>query len=111
MSSITSHLDRTFAALADPHRRDILERVSQGPATASELAAPSGLTLTGVLKHVRALEDACLVETTKVGRVRWCHLTPNALEPAASWIASRQRLWHRRLDRFQAHVEGDGPEA
>ena len=108
---MTSQLDRTFAALADPRRRDILERVSRGPATASELAAPAGMTLTGVLKHVRALEEARLVETTKVGRVRWCHLTPDALEPAATWIASRQRLWDRRLDRFQAHVEDDGSKA
>lgn len=104
-------LDRTFAALADPHRREILERVSQGPATASELAKPSGLTLTGVLKHVRALEEARLVETFKVGRVRWCHLTPGALDPAATWITSRRRLWDRRLERFQAHVERDGEEA
>ena len=98
-------LDRTFAALADPHRRDILERLSQGPVAASQLAEPLGMTVTGVLKHVHALEDARLVTTRKVGRTRWCQLTPDALDTAATWISTRRRLWDRRLDRFQAHVE------
>jgi DNA-binding transcriptional ArsR family regulator len=105
MSSVIAELDRTFAALADPNRRDILERVSRGPKAASELAGPLGMTLTGVLKHVHALEDAHLVTTYKIGRTRWCRLAPNALEPAAAWISSRRRLWDRRLDRFATHVE------
>jgi DNA-binding transcriptional ArsR family regulator len=105
MSSVTVGLDRTFAALADPHRRDILDRLSQGPVAASQLAEPLGMTVTGVLKHVHALEDARLVTTHKVGRTRWCQLTPDALATAATWISTRRRLWDRRLDRFQAHVE------
>jgi DNA-binding transcriptional ArsR family regulator len=105
MSSVKDQLDSTFAALADPHRREILERVSRGPVAASKLAEPLGMTVTGVLKHLRALEHAHLVTTRKVGRTRWCQLAPDALDTAATWISSRRRLWDRRLDRFQAHVE------
>lgn len=104
MSSATSDLDRTFAALADPHRREILDRVSRGPLSASQLAHPLGITVTGVLKHVSALEDAKLLTTRKVGRTRWCQLAPDPLDDAASWISSRRRLWHRRLDRFESHL-------
>jgi DNA-binding transcriptional ArsR family regulator len=108
MSSVILDLDRTFAALADPHRREILERVSRGPIAASPLAASLGMTVTGVLKHLHALEDAQLVTTRKVGRTRWCQLAPDALDNAATWISSRRRLWDRRLDRFQAHLEEHG---
>ena len=103
MSSVTL-LNRTFVALADPHRRDILERVSRGPATTTELAGPLGISLTGVLKHVHTLEDARLVTTYKVGRTRWCRLTPDGLDTAGTWIASRRRVWDQRLDRFEAHL-------
>lgn len=101
-------LDRTFTALADPHRREILERVSLGPIAASPLATSLGMSVTGVLKHLHALEDANLVTTDKVGRTRWCRLTPDGLDTAATWISSRRRLWDRRLDRFQAHLEQQG---
>ena len=97
-------LDRTFAALADPHRRAILDRLGSGPVSASELAAPLDMTLTGVLKHVRALEEADLVSTYKQGRTRWCRLTPRALDDAAGWIEHRRRLWQGRLDRFERLV-------
>jgi DNA-binding transcriptional ArsR family regulator len=106
MSSVTGELDRTFAALADPHRRDILERVSHGPVSASELAAPLGMTVTGVLKHVHVLEDARFITTRKVGRTRWCQLAPSdPLGTAAKWISSRRHVWERRLDRFEAHLD------
>lgn len=104
MGSVTGDLDRTFAALADPARREILDRVSRAPASASELAEPLHMTLTGVLKHVRALEEARLVETFKQGRTRWCRISPRALDPAARWIDSRRQLWERRLDRFEQQV-------
>jgi DNA-binding transcriptional ArsR family regulator len=105
MSSVTAELDRAFAALADPHRRDILDRLSRGPIAASQLAKPLGMTVTGVLKHLHALEDAKLVTTHKVGRTRLCQLTPEALDTPATWIAERRRVWNRRFDRFQAHLE------
>lgn len=91
-----------FTALADPSRRDILDRVSRGSMTASQLAEPLAISVTGVLKHIRALEDAHLVTTRKVGRARWCELAPGGLDTAASWMSSRRRLWDGRLNRFQA---------
>ncbi|HEY8590330.1 MAG TPA: metalloregulator ArsR/SmtB family transcription factor [Naasia sp.] len=96
-------LDRTFAALADPTRRAILVRLGTGPATLGELAEPSGMTITGLAKHVRVLEDAGLVETEKVGRTRQCRLGEERLEGAMSWIAYYQRLWERRLDGLDAY--------
>lgn len=71
----------------------------------SELAGPLGMSLPGVLKHVRALEEARLVETQKRGRTRWCQLGPRPLDDAATWIDARRRLWDRRIDRFEAHLE------
>lgn len=93
-------MDQVFAAIADPKRREILDRVSRGSLTASELAAPLGISVTGVLKHLRTLEEARLVTTRKVGRARWCELTPGGLDSATDWMSKRQQLWNRRLDRF-----------
>ncbi len=93
-------LDRTFFALSDPTRRQILERLGSGPATIGELAQPFGLTLNGVKKHVRILEDVELVITMKVGRARQCRLGPARLDDARSWIDEYRRSWEARLDRF-----------
>jgi DNA-binding transcriptional ArsR family regulator len=98
-------MDRTFSALADPHRREILDRLGAGPLSISELAGPLDMSLPGVLKHVRALEEARLVETHKHGRTRWCQLTRRPLDEAAEWIEQRRVRWERRLDRFGQHVE------
>jgi DNA-binding transcriptional ArsR family regulator len=97
-------LDRAFSALADAHRRQILDRLGDGPLSISELAGPLGMSLPGVLKHVRALEQAHLVETHKEGRTRWCQLCKRPLDHAASWIDERRRLWDRRIDRFETHL-------
>jgi DNA-binding transcriptional ArsR family regulator len=101
----SSTLDRTFFALSDPTRRGILERLTRAPATLSELAAPFGLTLNGVKKHVGILEDVDLVVTTKVGRARECRLGPAQLDDATQWIDEYRRSWEGRLDRFGAYVE------
>lgn len=98
-------LDRTFFALSDPTRRRILELLAARPATIGELAEPFGLTLNGVKKHVRVLEDADLVITAKVGRARECRLGPAQLQDAARWIEEYRRAWQERLDRFGAYVE------
>ena len=95
-------LDRTFAALSDTTRRDILERLGRGPASVSELAEPFGMSLTGLKKHVRVLEDARLVTTEKVGRTRICRLGPDRLDDAVDWIGLYRRQWHRRLDGIEA---------
>ena len=93
-------IDRTFAALADPTRRDVLERLGRGPATITELAEPYGISLTGMKKHVRVLEDAELVTTEKVGRARTCDLGPRGLEDIEGWMTTYRRMLDGRLDRF-----------
>ena len=98
-------LDRTFFALADPTRRGILDRLARAPATLSELAAPFGLTLNGIKKHVEILEEVDLVVTAKVGRTRECRLGAAHLDDAAQWIEAYRRSWEQRLDRFGAYVE------
>jgi DNA-binding transcriptional ArsR family regulator len=93
-------IDRTFAALADPTRRGILERLGRGSATISELAEPFGISLTGMKKHVRVLEDAELVTTEKVGRARLCSVGPRRLEDVQEWTQTYRRMLEERLDRF-----------
>ena len=98
-------LDRTFSALSDPTRRDILERLTWGPASISELTRPTGISLPGMLKHVRILEEANLVTTEKRGRTRECRLGPEQMDDATTWIESQRRQWERRLDRLEAIIE------
>lgn len=105
MAQRSQGLDRTFSALADAHRRQILDRLGDGPVSISDLAVPLGMSLPGVLKHVRALEAAELVETRKHGRTRWCRLGERPLDNASAWIEERRTLWSRRLDRFGLSLE------
>jgi DNA-binding transcriptional ArsR family regulator len=93
-------LDKTFAALSDPTRREMLQRLGTGSATISELAAPFAITLTGAKKHVRVLEEAQLVSTQKVGRSRRCELGPRRLDDAHDWIETYRRMLDERLDRL-----------
>jgi DNA-binding transcriptional ArsR family regulator len=95
-------LDQAFAALSDSTRRDVLARLGDGPATVSELAEPAGMTVTGMAKHIKVLEDAGLVTTEKVGRTRQCSLGAERLDDAMAWISFYQRLWERRLDGLEA---------
>jgi DNA-binding transcriptional ArsR family regulator len=90
-------VDRAFAALADPTRRAVLERLVTGSATVSELAEPFGMSLTGMKKHIKRLEEAELVTTEKIGRARRCMLAPYAFEGISTWL--------QRLDRFAQVVE------
>ena len=99
------HLDRTFAAIADPTRRRILELLGDGSATISELAEPFGMSLTGLKKHVGVLEGAGLVTTEKVGRERRCSLGTRGLEDARLWVVGYQRMLEDRLDRFGELLE------
>src|SRR5213078_3155100 len=93
-------IDHTFAALADPTRRGVLERLGRGSATITELAEPFGISLTGMKKHVRVLEDAELVTTDKVGRTRLCTVGPRRLEDVHAWTQTYRRMLDERLDRF-----------
>lgn len=101
-------LDRVFGALGDANRRTILDRVAGGPVSISALAVPLGLSLPGVLKHVRVLEDAELVVTRKVGRTRMCELRARPLDEVAMWVDGRRRRWELLLDHLAAHVAEPG---
>ena len=105
MVQYQQQLDRTFAALSDPTRRGILERLGSGSATISELAEPFGISLTGMKKHVRVLEDADLVRTEKVGRARVCVLGPQDLDSVQRWIVSYRLMLEERLDRLGELLE------
>ena len=105
MVQYQQEVDRTFAALADPTRRRVLERLGQGRATITELAEPFGISLTGMKKHVRILEEAELVTTEKVGRVRWCSAGPRRLEDVQQWTQAYRRMLDERLDRFEQMLE------
>ena len=98
-------IDRTFAALADPTRRTVLERLARGSATISELAAPFEISLAGMKKHVRVLEEAELVTTEKVGRARHCSLGPQRLEDVQAWVDTYRSMLEERLDRFGELLE------
>lgn len=98
-------LDHAFAAVADPTRRGILQRLGHQDASIGDLASTFGMTLTGVKKHVRILEAAGLVTTEKVGRVRTCRVGPRRLEEVSQWIDSYQATLESRLDRLGAFLE------
>ena len=98
-------VDRTLAALADPTRRCILERLGAGTATISELAEPFEMSLTGMKKHVRLLEEAELVTTAKIGRSRLCSLGPRRLDDLEQWMDTYRRMLNERLDRFEQVLE------
>ncbi len=100
-------MDKVFLALAQPHRRSIVEDLCGGPASVSSLAAHHDLTLAAVLQHVQFLEASGLVSTKKSGRVRTCYLESKALESAQNWFASRKLLWERRLDQLDAMLAAD----
>jgi DNA-binding transcriptional ArsR family regulator len=93
-------LDRTFQALADKSRRSMVERLTLGPATVSELAQPLAMSLAAVLQHVQVLEACGLVTTEKVGRTRTCRIERAAITAAEQWITDRRRGWEARLDRL-----------
>jgi DNA-binding transcriptional ArsR family regulator len=98
-------LDRSFSALSDRTRRDMLERLQLGPASITELARRAGISLPGALKHVRILEEVRLVTTEKRGRTRECRLGPDRMEDVARWIERQQAVWERRLDRLETVLE------
>jgi DNA-binding transcriptional ArsR family regulator len=102
-------LDLVFQALADPTRRDMVERLGRGPQSVSELAAPLDMSLPAVLQHLQVLEESGLVRTEKVGRVRTCSIEVEALAPVERWIGQRRAVWERRLDRLGTYLgEDDG---
>lgn len=97
-------LDRAFHALSDPGRRAMIERLSHGPASVSELARPLPMTLSAVVQHLKVLEQAGLVKSGKVGRVRTCALDTGAMTQVERWIADRKRFWDRQYDQLEAYL-------
>jgi DNA-binding transcriptional ArsR family regulator len=107
-----AQLDHAFRALADPTRRVIVEHLSRGSASVSELAAPLDMSLSAVLQHLQVLEASGLLRSEKVGRVRICRIEPAALKTVEQWIADRRSLWESRLDRLgEALAEQAGNES
>jgi DNA-binding transcriptional ArsR family regulator len=106
-------LDRVFHALADPGRRRMLERLSQGPASVSELGKPLAMSLAAVLQHVQILEGSGLVQSRKLGRTRTCSLNEQTLRSAERWISERRTFVERRLDRLGEYLAdtADRPDA
>ena len=101
----TARLDASFAALSDATRRGVLERLGRSDASITELADKFHMTLTGMKKHVGVLEQAGLVTTEKVGRVRTCRLGLRRLEEEAAWIEGHRQLWEARFDALDKVVE------
>ena len=99
-----SSLDLMFQALADPTRRQMVERLSRGPASVSELAQPFAMSLPAVVQHLQVLEASGLVRSAKAGRVRTCTIDSGALSLAEKWINDRRIAWERRLDRLGAFL-------
>ena len=101
----TAHLDASFAALSDATRRGVLEQLGRADASITDLAERFRMTLTGMKKHVGVLEDAGLVTTEKIGRVRTCKLGPRRLEEVTAWIEEYRQLWASRFDELDMVVE------
>ena len=99
------HLDSSFAALADVTRRGVLERLGRADASITDLAEKFDMTLTGMKKHVGVLEQAGLVTTEKVGRVRTCKLGPRRLHEVTDWLEKYRQLWEARFDELDVVVE------
>ena len=109
MTATPAPLDLMFQALADPARRGMVERLTLGPASVSELAAPHAMSLSAVVQHLQVLEASGLVKSQKTGRVRTCQIEPGALSLAERWINERRTAWERRLDRLGQYL-ADNPE-
>jgi len=100
-----ARLDAAFAALADPTRRGVIAQLGRAEASVTALAGRFGMTLTGMKKHIAVLEQAGLVATEKVGRVRICRLGGRGLDEEAAWIDAHRALWRARLDALDAVIE------
>jgi DNA-binding transcriptional ArsR family regulator len=105
MVQYSPRLDQAFGAISDSTRRGVLARLSHGDASITDLAENFDMTLTGMKKHVRVLENAGLVTTTKVGRVRTCRLGPRRLTDERAWIEKHQQMVEERLDRLENFLE------
>ena len=111
MTDAPAPLDLAFQALGDPSRRAMVERLTLGPASVSELAKPLAMSLPAVMQHIAVLEESGLVTSEKVGRVRTCRIDPNAISAAERWLNERRQQWEQRFDRLGAFLaQSDEPQ-
>jgi len=106
----TLDLDATFAALADPTRRRIVERLARGELTAGEIAAGFAISQPAISKHLKVLENSGLLERAIDGRIHRCRLSPARLQNAADWIESQRRFWESSLDRLDTYLQSSAPK-
>ena len=99
-----AQIDLMFQALADPARRIMVERLSRGPASVSELAQPLDMSLSAVVQHLHLLQASGLIASEKIGRVRTCRIEPTALKTVEQWITERRTVWERRFDRLGQYL-------
>jgi DNA-binding transcriptional ArsR family regulator len=98
-------LDRAFHALSDPARRAMVQRLTRGPTSVTELARPLAMSLPAVLQHLAVLEQSGLIRSQKIGRVRTCRVNPDTLSLAEQWINARRAEWSARLDRLDDYLK------
>lgn len=98
-------LDTVFHALSDPTRRAVIQRLSNGAATVTELSEPFDMALQSFMQHLRVLEDCGLIASRKVGRVRVCQIAPQRLDAAEEWISELRIAWEKRLDRLDQYLK------
>ncbi|MFJ9623794.1 ArsR/SmtB family transcription factor [Streptomyces sp. NPDC101181] len=103
--------DLVFHALADENRRAVIERLTRGPATVSELAAHLGVTLAATVQHLRVLQNSALVRSEKSGRVRTCRIDPSGLRDAEAWLRHQRTAWEHTLDRLGAVLDDQPKES
>ncbi|WP_340688799.1 metalloregulator ArsR/SmtB family transcription factor [Amycolatopsis coloradensis] len=100
-------MDQVFKALSDGTRREMIERLTRGPASVGELAQPLSMSLPAVMQHLQVLEASGLVRSEKAGRVRTCHLEPDGLRMAEDWLGGQRTGWEHRLDRLGGFLDSD----
>jgi DNA-binding transcriptional ArsR family regulator len=111
MLKYSHSLDRAFHALSDATRRAVLDRLTRGPASVSELAKPFDTTFASIVQHIQVLEASGLIVTEKIGRTRTCRISKDAIARVEQWLSERRQLWESRFDRLGALLEGDQTQA
>ena len=106
----TDQLSRTFAALADPTRREILTRLAEGEATVGEIARPFSMSLPAISRHLKVLEGAGLIVRSREAQWRPSRMEAEPLDDAMAWMRSRKRTWEARMDRLDAHLRRKGED-
>lgn len=105
MDNYDENLNTIFQALSDPTRRAVIKQLTRGPASVTELAEPFEMALPSFMKHISVLEEAGLIHSRKIGRVRTCEIKPLQLSSAEKWLNTQTSLWENRMERMASYVE------